>query len=568
MLCLFGCCLSAVAQVNWKDTSLHFKDIAWNNYSTSYLGDDVDSIPLIVAAIPYNGIYDHGVDGTLNSPVDLSFNGSAFRFRSQKDYDFEQQHLLPLSTYDTGMVYFLTPGIFSTNAHLYEFSIWDNDSTVVKPWGPVTAFTDPSFGLNTFRKGMGFLGGYTAAWGHSLVVLLRKRGETLPLCSVVVYWQQARPLLSTFFTTREWMEKTLKLTNDYNEAEVINNIRMEDQYFHSGFDSGRALPKGIMVAPNPEGLVFKVRAQIYKKEALEYRLIRNGKVETGWRSNKADNSYIWLENLDPGDYILEMRYRKQRHNVTSYPFTVKPAWYQTWAFRLIAAVLVLAFIGFLVLLFKLRRQRQKTAAEQAKKDRFEQGLKSVYAQLNPHFTFNALSSIQSLINNNDIKGANRYLSEFGNLVRNSLADSERPSIPLQRELQTLDTYLTLERLRFNFAYIIHCAEGLPVAEIEIPSLLLQPLAENAVKHGVATLQEQGIIRVDVLSQQRDMIIRISDNGAGFDAAKETQGYGLKLTRDRIGLLNEMAGTQPILLTIASEPGKGAAIELLFKNWLA
>ncbi len=175
--------------------------------------------------------------------------------------------------------------------------------------------------------------------------------------------------------------------------------------------------------------------------------------------------------------------------------------------------------------------------------------RSVHAQLNPHFTFNALSSIQGLINNNDIKGANRYLSDFATLVRRSLADSEQPFIPLQRELQTLDTYLTLEQLRFNFTFVIHCSEEVPVATIEVPSLLLQPLVENAVKHGIAALQEKGLIRVEVLRQGDDLVIQINDNGKGFEPGKETPGYGLKLTRDRIRLLNEMAAEEQVLMTI-------------------
>jgi two-component system, LytTR family, sensor kinase len=557
---LLVCCLTAVkAQVNFKDSSQHTINISWDNYSTSYLGEGSDSLPLIVSAIPYNGVYDHQDEHSGNTPMDMSFSG--YRFRSQLSRGLQQ-----LYTYDSGEVYFLSPGVFNHNAHLYEFRVLE-DTTVIKPWGPITSFMDASFQLNVFRLKFGFMGSFSTTWGHRIVVELRRKNDTNLIAASSVYWQPTRPSLQAVFTTGELTATMLSITNDYRVDETTMR-ELFSKYAPEKLDSVTGLPKHWMIEPGQNGLIFQVAARVYKKGTVEYRVTSNGRVVADWTGNKANNSYIWLDNPGPGDYVLEMRYRKQRHNVTSYPFTVKPAWYQTWTFWLILVVLKLAFVGFLVLLFKLRKQRRKTAAEQAKKERYEQGLKSVYAQLNPHFTFNALSSIQGLINSGDIRGANHYLSEFGNLLRHSLADSEKASIPLQRELQTLDTYLKLEKLRFNFAYDIHVAASMPVAETEVPSLLLQPLAENAVKHGVATLKENGLIQVEILQVQQDMVIRISDNGPGFVSAKETAGYGLKLTRDRIALLNEMAGKEQIQMKVNSEPGKGAVIELLFKNWLA
>jgi hypothetical protein len=563
ILCCCFCCLpSLVAQINLKGISQQTADIAWQNYSTTYLGKDSDTLPMIVSAIPYNGVYDHNDDkvGDLgNTPMDMSFGD--YRFRSHLSHGLQK-----LYTYDSGMVYFLTPGIYRHNTHLYECRVLE-DSTVIQPWGEVSSFMDATFQLNAFRAQFAFIGGFSTTWGHRIVVELRRKKDTGLIAVSSVYWQPTRPSLQAVFTTGELTATMLSLTNDYRFDATLTKELMS-KYAPEKLDSVTGLPKHWMVGSGQNGLIFQVAARVYKKGTIEYRVTNNGRVVSDWTGNKANNSYIWLDNPGPGDYVLEMRYRKQRHNVTSYPFTVKPAWYQTWTFRLIVIVLLLASIGFLVLLFKLRRQREKTAAEQAKKERFEQGLRSVYAQLNPHFTFNALSSIQGLINSGDIRGANNYLSEFGSLLRHSLADSENPSIPLQRELQTLDTYLKLEKLRFNFTYDIQVAAAMPVAETEVPSLLLQPLAENAVKHGVSTLKENGLIRVEVLQVQKDMVIRIGDNGPGFESGKETTGYGLKLTRDRIALLNEMAGTEQIQMQVNSVSGKGTTIELLFKNWLA
>lgn len=556
---LLVCCLSgSMAQVNFKDTSLHVPEIEWDNYSTTYFGDGSDSIPFIITAIPYNGVYEHEDEYT-HTPLNMTFSGSGYRFRSHLTNGVQN-----LYTYDSGAVYFLVPGIFAHNAEKYEFKVRDSDGTVIKPWGAVTTFTDPSFTLFGFRKGFGFLGGFSTSWDHYLMVELRRKGDSSLLATARVTWASTRPILQASFTSGDLAKRILSVTNDYQVDDQLQKMTFGPDAVHATM----GLPRKWIVEPEQERLIFQGRAKVYKKGTMEYRVFRNGGLLTDWTGNKNNNSYIWIDKPAPGDYVLELRYSKQRHNVSSYNFTVKAAWYQTWTFRLIVTALMLAFVGFLVLLFKLRKQRLKTAAEQAKKERFEQGLRSVYAQLNPHFTFNALSSIQGLINSNDIRGANRYLSEFGNLLRHSLADSEKASIPLQRELQTLETYLTLEKLRFNFAYDIHCAADVPVAETEVPSLLLQPLVENAVKHGVATLKENGLIRVEVLRAQQDMIIRISDNGPGFVPGKETAGYGLKLTRDRIALLNEIAGKEQIRMQVNSDAGKGTFIELIFKNWLA
>ncbi len=116
-----------VAQVNLKITN-RAPDIAWDNYSTSFLGEGSDSIPLIVTAIPYNGIYDFNDGHSGNTPMDMSFEG--YRFRSQLANTRQQ-----LYTYDSGEVYFLTPGLFKHNADQFEFRVLENNQKEIQPWG-------------------------------------------------------------------------------------------------------------------------------------------------------------------------------------------------------------------------------------------------------------------------------------------------------------------------------------------------------------------------------------------------------------------------------------------------
>jgi len=213
-------------------------------------------------------------------------------------------------------------------------------------------------------------------------------------------------------------------------------------------------------------------------------------------------------------------------------------------------------------------------AESARREKLQVELRSLRSQLNPHFIFNALGSIQGLIQQNQVEAANRYLTEFGSLLREALAAGDNDFTDLPREQRILDSYLQLEQLRFGFQYEILTDPDVPAAEIEIPALLLQPLVENAVKHGVSVLREAGRIRVRFSRENGNFIVRVEDNGANWVPGPQTKGYGLKLTRDRIQLINLLRRGSSISMTIGPGVGKttpgagGTTVRLLFKNWLS
>jgi hypothetical protein len=520
----------------------------WNNYSTSYMGEGSDSMPLLVTAIPYNGIYEMGDQGPGSSAVNLSFAGSAYRFRSNL-----ADNQRTMTTYDSNAVYFLAPGIFPWNADQYEYRVLEDSVKVVKDWTEVDRFTDKRFLLNSFRREMGFLGGYSTRWGHGIAVELRRKWDLKLLSAAIVYWEETRPALTRVITPSELTKYILGKNGGYG-----------------GDAAGRPVVdsnlKGRVLQAGETSLIFYCDAEIYKKEALEYSLTRDGKLVRPWGANEHDNNTIWLQGLGQGEYRLLLRYAKQRHNILIYPFRILPAWYESWGFRLGIGILGVGLVAAIVLVFQLRRARRKAAVTEAKKERQALELRSIHAQLNPHFVFNAMSSIQGLINRNEVAAANRYLSDFGRLVRHYLTDSERQWVPLQREVEMLETYLSLERLRFNFEYTIQCEAGLPLAELEIPSLLLQPLVENAVRHGVAGMAQEGRIGLRIFRVRKDLCVEISDNGPGFDIHGSYTGYGLRLTRERVRVLNELGSNGPIELR--SGGGIGTTIGIIFINWLS
>jgi sensor histidine kinase YesM len=196
-------------------------------------------------------------------------------------------------------------------------------------------------------------------------------------------------------------------------------------------------------------------------------------------------------------------------------------------------------------------------------------LQSLRSQLNPHFVFNALSSIKHLIHEHDMSSAETYLGRFADLTRTILDNSEEELISLEDELRLLDNYLQMEQLRHPFTYTITTDDTINAVNTEIPAMLLQPLVENAVKHGVSVLQGKGIINISIKRRAKTLELMISDNGKGF--VQETQQdvkkhKGLRLSQERIRLLNETYGNEIVSMSLCSSAG-GAVINITLKDWL-
>lgn len=308
-------------------------------------------------------------------------------------------------------------------------------------------------------------------------------------------------------------------------------------------------------------LFFRKPSPDYPDESLEYSLLTGPAKDTIWKNSK---HLLFIPELGAGKhYTLLVRYKENPGFIQGYTFYTDPYWYQTgWAkilfTSLIAiAVLLISLFIYMTRLRKIRKKKEQLALE----------IKAIRSQLNPHFIFNALSSIQGLINKNQIPEANHYLTTFSNLLRESLKNNDKEMVPLVSETNLLETYLKLEQLRFHFQYNIILDESIDQNAVEIPSLLLQPLVENAVKHGVASLQEKGNISIRFETEGQTLHILISDNGSGFNGQVSEKGLGLKLTRDRIQLLNKTFKKQQIGIKFNGAPNKGTTVHLSFENWL-
>lgn len=177
-------------------------------------------------------------------------------------------------------------------------------------------------------------------------------------------------------------------------------------------------------------------------------------------------------------------------------------------------------------------------------------LKSLRSQMNPHFIFNALNSVNSFIATNDERTANKYLSDFSQLMRSVLENSEEDFIPLKKEIELLQLYTKLEHFRFQdkFEYSINVDETINVEEFEIPPMLLQPYIENAVWHGLRYKNEKGHLKIAIQPKSQDEItITITDDGIGRTRSKQMKtenqkkqnSKGMNNIKKRVAILNEM-----------------------------
>ena len=226
------------------------------------------------------------------------------------------------------------------------------------------------------------------------------------------------------------------------------------------------------------------------------------------------------------------------------------------------SVVVTGLLVMLIYKIRINRLKKRNAQQQLLQ---ELKLKSVQSQLNPHFIFNALNSIQQLINSAQPEQANTYLIGFSNLLRGVLKNADKKLVSLSDELEMLRRYTELEQVRLNFKFRIDVDTGVSVDLTEVPYMLFQPLIENSIKHGISKIPDEGEIRVEIEEIESDIVIRILDNGPGFGRLTLDQltkkGKGLVLIQEKI---DNIYGNEGRLELSSGESGKGAAVIIKLK----
>ena len=201
-------------------------------------------------------------------------------------------------------------------------------------------------------------------------------------------------------------------------------------------------------------------------------------------------------------------------------------------------------------------------------------LQSLRREMNPHFVFNSLNSINNYIAQNDELAANKYLSAYSNLMRSTMENSNKDFISLSTELELLKRYLDLEQLRFSdkFSYTISVDENIDCDTTEIPNMLIQPQVENAIWHGLRYKETKGLLQLDFVLHNKQLLIKIEDDGIGFTKSqllktKNQQSHnsiGIKNTKNRITLLNNLYSKNiRYKTTELLPPNEGTVVKISF-----
>jgi hypothetical protein len=279
-----------------------------------------------------------------------------------------------------------------------------------------------------------------------------------------------------------------------------------------------------------------------------------------------DKSYLNYPSLPPGGYTLQLiavnKFGDSSRILEQY-FYIKPAIWETTLFRAGALLLFLGILFFSVQFYfrRVNLKERKDRSTERKIAELEQ--MALRAQMNPHFIFNCLNSIQHYILKQDAKGANHYLSRFAHLVRRILDNSVKLYIPLTDEIAFLDNYLELEQLQTGGAFTYSIEKGsLPEPEkIMVPNMVIQPYVENAVKHGIGTKGTSIQVRFSHAAEQNILKCVVEDNGGGIKPAGTEKSYhskGMSITQERIEKLSSLYNERKIKLTVESPVPAAAA----------
>jgi sensor histidine kinase YesM len=268
-----------------------------------------------------------------------------------------------------------------------------------------------------------------------------------------------------------------------------------------------------------------------------------------WHESGTNRSVTYT-NLAPGHYTFQLRARNSSGLLTEEPavfkLSIAPTLFQRWWFwPAIALIFVIIVIALANLRVKMIREEEKLKTK-TNKMLAELETKLLRSQMNPHFIFNSLNSIQKYIWENKEEDAAEYLARFAKLIRAILENSRKESISLREELDVLKLYIELEHRRSNgkFDYHIKVPDDLSLDELVIPPLLLQPYIENAIWHGVNKKPGHGHISISIRKHNNVLEFVIDDDGVGRnfkpdgekELTKEKTSIGTDVTSQRISYL--------------------------------
>ena len=339
-----------------------------------------------------------------------------------------------------------------------------------------------------------------------------------------------------------------KITNSFYDSDGLlqnntNDIYIENDTLYAASDIGLAkITTNNGIYKQQPKLYFKTKKDTlsFAKEArdnisvnyalqdfanqdyvkYQYRLLPNQK---NWTTTTT--KVLNFSNLSPNLYQLEVKATDQHFNETiaTQYINVLPKWWETFLAKFgLTAFGVFCFL-FIIKVIKVQIQKKEKSKAQLDKKIAGLELQALRSQMNPHFVHNSLNAIQYFIQRNEVELSEDYLSKFSLLIRLFFEYSRRQNISLKEEIELLENYLTIEKLRFEekLTYQIDVDDNLEIEDLVIPSMILQPIVENAVNHGLFHKKENGKITISFnFIDEKTYQVKVIDDGIGIHKSKE------------------------------------------------
>jgi Histidine kinase/Y_Y_Y domain len=341
---------------------------------------------------------------------------------------------------------------------------------------------------------------------------------------------------------------------------VLTNNVPPNISISSVFINGRAQPAGkpLMLPWNSTDILINFSSVALRSRGTFKYMYRIKGFRDAWEKLEGNISYVRLNHLPPGNFTFEVKSVNEdgipSQSVAAIAITAEAPFWQQWWFYVLITILGSSLVALIFILRIKKIQRTANIRNQVATSQ----LTALKAQMNPHFMYNTLNSIQDLILQNDIKNTNYYLSRYSTLMRKILESSDSNEIDLSEEIEILQLYMELEKLRFGneFTFAITVPGDIDTGHIRIPSMIIQPFVENAIKHGL--LHKKGEKKLQIVFERIDasLLCTIKDNGIGREKAAEIKSraplaprsFALKATERRLELVN-MGRKHKIILKI-------------------
>ncbi len=335
------------------------------------------------------------------------------------------------------------------------------------------------------------------------------------------------------------------IENDNLSKTTITTIKLA--YTDTLLASGSVLPYSLnnisfyfdgICLTAPEKVLYTYKLENYDKEWSPPSDVNNTKYDNlppgkyTFKVKSCNNEGIW--NIEPVEFV----------------FSIKSPFYKTWWFILACILLASALVItiFRLRVMQIKRKQQLEFEQMVEISKAE--LKALRAQMNPHFVFNSLNSIQHYILNSKGDEAAKYLNKFAKLIRIILNNSEKPIVTINEEIEALGLYLELEKMRFDnkFDYEFTVDSSIDGDYDEIPPMLIQPYLENAILHGINPKEGNGHLHIYIKVVNQFIKISVTDDGIGREKARAIhslqpaarhKSLGMKITKDRVRILNTL-----------------------------